>query len=112
MNALKEHLFDSLAEARQIIEVWRLDYNCARPHSSLGTLTPSEFAKLQGDGPPESSESLRGALFWKPGAANSARETETYLIRRRRYAGIQNRGDLKSQSFQPCSQQMRNSLDS
>jgi putative transposase len=54
-ECLNEHLFDSLAEARQIIEAWRLDYNCARPHSSLGTLTPSEFAELQGD-PPEQAQ--------------------------------------------------------
>ena len=55
-ECLNEHLFDSLAEARQIIEAWRLDYNHARPHSSLGTLTPSEFAELQGDGPPEQAQ--------------------------------------------------------
>lgn len=55
-ECLNEHLFDSLAEARQIIEAWRLDYNCARPHSSLATLTPSEFAELQGDGPPEQAQ--------------------------------------------------------
>jgi putative transposase len=55
-ECLNEHLFDSLAEARQIIEAWRLDYNHARPHSSLGTLTPNEFAELQGDGPPEQAQ--------------------------------------------------------
>jgi putative transposase len=55
-ECLNEHLFDSLAEARQIIDAWRLDYNHARPHSSLGTLTPSEFAELQGDGPPEQAQ--------------------------------------------------------
>src|ERR1035438_2309577 len=33
-----------LAEARQIIEAWRVDYNTARPHSSLGYRTPEEFA--------------------------------------------------------------------
>jgi putative transposase len=55
-ECLNEHLFGSLAEARQIIEAWRLDYNYARPHSSLGTLTPSEFAELQGDGPPEQAQ--------------------------------------------------------
>jgi putative transposase len=55
-ECLNEHLFDSLTEARQIIEAWRLDYNYARPHSSLGTLTPSEFAELQGDGPPEQAQ--------------------------------------------------------
>src|SRR5260221_14066856 len=52
-------------------------------------------------------ESLRGALFWKPGAANGAREAETYFIHRRRYAGIQNRGSLKSQSVEPCPQQVK-----
>jgi putative transposase len=55
-ECLNEHLFDSLAEARQIIEAWMLDYNHARPHSSLGTLTPNEFAELQGNGPPEQAQ--------------------------------------------------------
>jgi len=30
--------------ARRIIEARRLDYNAARPHTSLGGLTPNEFA--------------------------------------------------------------------
>jgi hypothetical protein len=46
-------VFTGLAEARQIIDAWRQDYNSFRPHSSLGTLTPKEFADQQGDGPPE-----------------------------------------------------------
>jgi hypothetical protein len=29
---------------RRIIEAWRVDYNTVRPHSSLGYLTPEEFA--------------------------------------------------------------------
>ena len=41
---LNEHMFSSLAEARQIIEAWRIDYNTNRPHTSLNGLTPSEFA--------------------------------------------------------------------
>jgi putative transposase len=36
--------FTSMAEAQHIIEVWRFDYNQRRPHSSLGHLTPNEFA--------------------------------------------------------------------
>ncbi len=36
--------FDSLREARVIIEDWRCDYNANRPHSAHGELTPSEFA--------------------------------------------------------------------
>lgn len=42
---LNETLFSSLAEARRIVEDWRLDYNGARPHTSLDGLTPSEFAR-------------------------------------------------------------------
>ncbi|MFM8857490.1 MAG: IS3 family transposase [Actinomycetota bacterium] len=36
--------FDSLLEARVIIEDWRRDYNANRPHSAHGELTPTEFA--------------------------------------------------------------------
>ena len=36
--------FDSLLEARVIIEDWRSDYNANRPHSAHGELTPTEFA--------------------------------------------------------------------
>ena len=36
--------FDSLLEARVIIEDWRLDYNTNRPHTAHGELTPTEFA--------------------------------------------------------------------
>jgi putative transposase len=43
-ECLNEHLFTNLKEARQIIEEWRIDYNTARPHSSLNGLTPTEFA--------------------------------------------------------------------
>jgi putative transposase len=43
-ECLNEHLFTNLKQARQIIEEWRIDYNTARPHSSLNGLTPTEFA--------------------------------------------------------------------
>ncbi len=33
-ECLNEHVFSSLAQARRIIEAWRIDYNTARPHSS------------------------------------------------------------------------------
>ena len=36
--------FDSLLEARVIIEDWRNDYNQNRPHSALGQQTPAAFA--------------------------------------------------------------------
>jgi putative transposase len=37
--------FGSLAEARVLIEDWRNEYNTWRPHSSLGGLTPVEYAQ-------------------------------------------------------------------
>ena len=44
-ECLSAHWFISLADARQIIEAWRRDYNEARPHTSLGGLTPLEFVR-------------------------------------------------------------------
>jgi putative transposase len=38
--------FRSRAEAKVIIEQWRRHYNEVRPHSSLGYLTPAEFAAV------------------------------------------------------------------
>lgn len=46
-ECLNEHWFINLGHARQIIEEWRLDYNEVRPHSSIGNLTPEEFAKKE-----------------------------------------------------------------
>jgi putative transposase len=43
-ECLNEHLFHGLRGAREIVEDWRADYNAARPHTSLGGLTPTEFA--------------------------------------------------------------------
>ena len=43
-ECLKRELFGSLAEARVIVEAWRVEYNEQRPHSSLGYQTPAEFA--------------------------------------------------------------------
>lgn len=46
-ECLNLHWFPTLTHARRIIEAWRVDYNQARPHSSLGNLTPSEFISTQ-----------------------------------------------------------------
>ena len=43
-ECLNASWFLSLADARQRIEAWRIDDNQNRPHSSLGNLTPSQFA--------------------------------------------------------------------
>ena len=46
-ECLNETLFSSLTEARRHIIHWKEDYNDTRPHSSLGNLTPREFARNQ-----------------------------------------------------------------
>ncbi len=43
-ECLNETLFSTLIQARQQITDWRKDYNHNRPHSSLGNLTPIEYA--------------------------------------------------------------------
>jgi putative transposase len=57
-ECLNEHWFSSLHEAREIIETWRQDYNQFRPHSSLGNLTPQEYAKINPMKNAQSMESL------------------------------------------------------
>lgn len=43
-ECLDQSWFTSLAEAKRIIEAWRLDYNEQRPHTSLRMRTPAAFA--------------------------------------------------------------------
>ncbi len=42
---LNPNWFSSLANARLQAAAWRIDYNTNHPHSSLGDLTPEEFAR-------------------------------------------------------------------
>lgn len=44
-ECLNMNWFSSLAEARLLIEQWRLSYNSLRLHTSLHGLTPNEFAE-------------------------------------------------------------------
>jgi len=44
-ESLNQHWFTALEDAKKKIEEWRNEYNQIRPHSSLGYLTPAEFAK-------------------------------------------------------------------
>lgn len=46
-ECLNETLFSTLTEARHHINHWKEDYNVTRPHSSLGNLTPREYAHNQ-----------------------------------------------------------------
>jgi putative transposase len=53
--------FRTRAEAKVIIESWR---NAVRPHSSLGYLTPNEFAARQTKNPAPRQATGRGAAVF------------------------------------------------
>lgn len=44
---LNAYVFQSLTEVREKAEEWRIDYNCSRPHASLGYVPPAEYLKIQ-----------------------------------------------------------------
>ncbi len=46
-ECLNVHWFESLTDAKAIVEGWRRDYNESRPHSALMDLTPAEFVRQQ-----------------------------------------------------------------
>jgi len=46
-ECLNQHWFLSIKDAQAKLEAWRLDYNQRRPHSSLGNLSPVEYASAQ-----------------------------------------------------------------
>lgn len=50
-ECLDAHWFNSLTEAKQIIDAWRREYNESRPHRALGEVTPNEFAAQVGASP-------------------------------------------------------------
>jgi putative transposase len=37
--------FSNLLEVQVLVEDWRIEYNTRRPHSDLGYLTPTDYAK-------------------------------------------------------------------
>ncbi len=43
-ECLDQHWFESVEEARHMIEAWRVEYNTERPHRSLKQQTPAAFA--------------------------------------------------------------------
>jgi len=43
---LEREIFDTLLEAKDLIERWRQEYNTIRPHSSLGYLGPQHWKRL------------------------------------------------------------------
>lgn len=44
-ECLNVHWFESLGQAREIIEAWRHDYNESRPHMALADVAPREYAR-------------------------------------------------------------------
>jgi putative transposase len=42
-ECLNLHWFETIPEAKRLIEAWRRDYNESRPHMALGNLTPAEY---------------------------------------------------------------------
>jgi putative transposase len=43
-ECLNLHWFETIADAKRIIEAWRREYNESRPHMALGNRTPQEYA--------------------------------------------------------------------
>jgi putative transposase len=48
-ECLNVHWFETLEEAREIVEAWRTDYNESRPHMAHSGVPPSEFARRHRD---------------------------------------------------------------
>ena len=44
-ECINTNWFLSIDDARSKLEMWRRDYNEFRPHSSLGNMTPGDFAR-------------------------------------------------------------------
>ena len=61
---LKREIFDTLKEAKYLIERWRWEYNTFRPHSSLDYKPPAPEAWMP---PGNSSDSLNSSFLRPPG---------------------------------------------
>lgn len=47
-ECLNVHWFETMEEAKVIIEAWRCDYNETRPHMALNDVAPEEYARQSG----------------------------------------------------------------
>lgn len=65
-ECLNQHWFLSLAEARRIIEAWRVQYNTARGHRALNHLTPAQFASRLGTPPQEAKSNNESPHGFNP----------------------------------------------
>lgn len=73
-ECLNEHWWLSMSHARQTIEAWRIDYNTERPHSSLGWLTPQQFAEAHaaGNNPGNMAEDIKTKVTLKTADSKSS----------------------------------------
>jgi putative transposase len=77
-ECLNAHWFLSLQDAREKIESWRIEYNTFRPHSSLGDLTPSDFAEQQAATDQNIPGFSPGPLVQNKGQAHHQSENSLY----------------------------------
>jgi putative transposase len=61
---LNETLFTSLSHVREVLAIWKEDYNTVRPHSALGNLPPTAYANRSA-----SVQQRDGALRYTEGSA-------------------------------------------
>jgi putative transposase len=71
-ECLNEHWFVSLAEAKALIEAWRVDYNTVRPHASLGQQTPAVYAAAACAGPKPGCGACSAAALASPDQATKS----------------------------------------
>ena len=43
-ECLNVHWFETIDDAKEKIEAWRVEYNESRPHQALREMTPAEYA--------------------------------------------------------------------
>ena len=79
-ECLNEHVFCSLAEARCVIEAWRIDYNGVRPHSSLRYQTPEEFYRYACCGPLLDDVHDCGRYQWEAKTQVSSKRTTVHTV--------------------------------
>jgi len=48
-ECLNVNWFETLDEAKAIVEAWRMDYNESRPHMAHNGVSPGEFARRHKD---------------------------------------------------------------
>jgi putative transposase len=70
-ECLAQARFPTLARARVEIELWRIDYNCERPHSALGYRTPKAFGDIARRNLPPSAGAAAAIVEGEKAAARS-----------------------------------------